>query len=139
MRLPETFRAEAEKAAAAIVLDPARWGRTAPATPRHLEVLQQAVVEGVQVRLGYTDAKGAVTERTVHPLGLVSKGRIWYLLADTDAGQRTFRVWRVRSVELTDDLAHRPPDFDLHRAWQEVVERLDERRSLRQVTALGFA
>src|ERR1700726_745173 len=65
--LPETFRAEAEKAASAIVLDPARWGATAPPPPPHLEVLQQAVVEGIQVRLGYRDRTRAVSERTVHP------------------------------------------------------------------------
>jgi predicted DNA-binding transcriptional regulator YafY len=135
--LPETFRAEAEKAASAIVLDPAGWGGTAPSTPPHLEALQQAVVQGVQVRLGYTDAKGAVTERTVHPLGLVSKGTTWYLVADTDAGLRTFRVWRVRSLELTDQPARRPPDFDLRRTWHEMVATLDERRSLRRVTALA--
>jgi predicted DNA-binding transcriptional regulator YafY len=135
--LPETFRAEAEKAASAIVLDPAGWGGTAPATPPHLEALQQAVIQGVQIRLGYTDAKGAVTERTVHPLGLISKGTTWYLLADTDAGRRTFRVWRVQSVELTDEPAHRPADFDLHRAWQESVASLDERGTLRRVTALA--
>ena len=135
--LPETFRAEAEKAASAIVLDPARWGGRAPSTPPHLEALQQAVVQGVQVRLGYRDAKGTVTERTVHPLGLVSKGATWYLLAHTDAGRRTFRVWRVRTVELTDEPAHRPPDFDLHRAWQEVVDALEERQTLRPVRALA--
>ena len=132
--LPETFRAEAEKAAAAIVLDPARWGGRAPATPPHLEALQQAVVQGVQIRLGYTDAKGAVSERTVHPLGLVSKGTTWYLLGDTDAGRRTFRVWRVRSVELTDEPAERPEGFDLRKAWDEVVATLDDRRTLRTVT-----
>lgn len=134
--LPETFRAEAEKAAAAIVLDPARWGGKAPVPPPHLEALQQAVVQGVQVRLGYTDAKGAVTERTVHPLGLVSKGTTWYLLADTDAGRRTFRVWRVQSAELTGDPARRPADFDLRTAWDEVVATLDDRRSLTSVVAL---
>ncbi|HEX5096177.1 MAG TPA: WYL domain-containing protein, partial [Acidimicrobiia bacterium] len=117
--LPETFRAEAEKAASAVVLDPAGWGRTAPSTPPHLEVLQQAVIAGVQVRLGYSDAKGAVTERIVHPLGLVAKGTTWYLVGDTDNGRRTFRVWRVQSVELLDEPAVRPPDFDLHEAWQE--------------------
>jgi len=135
--LPETFRAEAEKAASAIVLDPAGWGGAAPSTPPHLEALQQAVIEGVQVRLGYTDAKGAVTERIVHPLGLVSKGTTWYLVADTAAGRRTFRVWRVRSVELTDEPAERPADFDLQRAWQEIVTTLDERRGLRHVSALA--
>src|SRR5919107_610662 len=54
--LPETFRAEAEKAASAIVLDPAGWGGRKPATPPHLEALQEAVIAGVQVRLAYTDA-----------------------------------------------------------------------------------
>jgi predicted DNA-binding transcriptional regulator YafY len=135
--LPETFRAEAEKAASAIVLDPAGWGGTAPRTPPHLEALQQAVIEGLQVRLGYTDAKGAVTERVVHPLGLVSKGTTWYLVADTDNGRRTFRVWRVSSVELTDEPATRPTDFDLQRAWEDIVAIVDERRGLRHITALA--
>src|SRR5688500_3789612 len=71
--LPETFREEAEKAAAAVVLDPARWGGTAPRTPPFLEVLQQAVIAARQIRLGYSDASGAASERVVHPLGLVSK------------------------------------------------------------------
>jgi predicted DNA-binding transcriptional regulator YafY len=135
--LPETFRAEAEKAASAVVLDPARWGSDAPRTPPHLEALQQAVIEGVQIRLGYTDAKGAVTGRIVHPLGLVAKGTTWYLVGDTESGRRTFRVWRVSSVELTSEPAVRPPDFDLHRAWQEIVETLDDRRGLRHVVALA--
>ena len=134
--LPETFRAEAEKAASAVVLDPAGWGRNAPSTPPHLEALQQAVIAGVQVRLGYSDAKGAATERVVHPLGLVAKGTTWYLVADTDNGRRTFRVWRVQSVELLDEPAARPPDFDLHAAWQEIVTTLDERRGLNHVAAL---
>ena len=134
--LPETFRAEAEKAAAAVVLDPAAWGGRAPTAPPHLETLQQGVIQGVRIRLGYTDAKGTVSERTVHPLGLVSKGTTWYLLADTDAGRRTFRVWRVTSAELTDEPAHRPADFDLRAAWDEVVATVDARRSLRHVTAL---
>ncbi len=135
--LPETFRAEAEKAASAIVLDPAGWGGTRPSTPPHLEALQHAVIEGVQVRLGYTDATGASTERVVHPLGLVSKGTTWYLVADTAAGRRTFRVWRVRSVELTGDPVVRPADFDLQQAWEEIVTTLDERRGLRHVVALA--
>jgi predicted DNA-binding transcriptional regulator YafY len=135
--LPETFRAEAEKAASAIVLDPAGWGGTKPSTPPHLEALQSAVIAGVQVRLGYTDARGTATERTVHPLGLVAKGRTWYLVADTAAGRRTFRVWRVQSVELTDEPAVRPADFDLQRAWEEIVATLDEGRGLRHVTALA--
>jgi predicted DNA-binding transcriptional regulator YafY len=135
--LPETFRAEAEKAASAIVLDPAHWGGTAPAPPPYLDVLQQAVVQAVQVRLGYRDRTQAVTERTVHPLGLVSKGTVWYLVADTDAGLRTFRVWRVQSVQLTNDPVRRPPGFDLAETWQGIVARLDEQRQTNRVEALA--
>jgi predicted DNA-binding transcriptional regulator YafY len=130
--LPETFRADAEAAASAIVLDAAQWGTRASAPPRHLEILQRAVIDGVQVRLGYTDRQRATTDRIVHPLGLVAKGSTWYLVGDTDAGLRTFRLGRIRSVELTTDRVVRPDDFDLAEAWESVVARVDEqRRSVR--------
>jgi predicted DNA-binding transcriptional regulator YafY len=135
--LPETFRAEAEKAAAAIVLDPAHWGGKAPAAPPFLETLQQAVIRGVQVHLGYRDRARTATERIAHPLGLVSKGSVWYLVAETDAGLRTFRVWRVQSVELTDEPVRRPPGFELAKAWEEIVARVDEHRASRRVRALA--
>lgn len=135
--LPETFRAEAEQAASAIVLDPAEWGSDTPEPPRHLETLQQAVVSGVQVKLGYRDRQGNVTERTVHPLGLVSKRTTWYLIAGTDAGQRTFRVWRVQSAQLTDVPAVRPPDFDLKREWDAISANVAELRGEQTVTALA--
>jgi predicted DNA-binding transcriptional regulator YafY len=135
--LPETFRAEAEKAASAIVLDPASWGGRRPTPPPFLEALQQAVLQEVQVRLGYEDASGRVSERPVHPLGLVAKGRTWYLVADTDAGLRTFRVWRVRSVEPTGEAVRRPPGFDLATAWEEIVGRMDELRGALRVRALA--
>ena len=114
--LPETFRDEAEKAAAAVVLDAARWGGTAPPAPPHLEALQRAVVAGVRVRLDYRDRSGTATERVVDPLGLVAKGSVWYLVAGTDAGLRTFRVSRVREVTLpTSPWSARPASTWLRR------------------------
>jgi predicted DNA-binding transcriptional regulator YafY len=134
--LPETFRAEAEKAASAIVLDPARWGDTAPPTAPFLEVLQQVVLQEEQVRLGYADREGAVSERVVHPLGLVSKGSVWYLVADTEKGMRTFRVWRVRSVERLGEPVVEPPGFDLAEHWQTVVDQMAELRTEQVVRVL---
>jgi predicted DNA-binding transcriptional regulator YafY len=135
--LPETFRAEAEKAASAIVLDPARWGDKAPPPPPHLDALKEAVVRGVQARLDYRDRARSITERTVHPLGLVAKGPVWYLVADTNAGMRTFRVGRIRSVELTDEPVRVPPGFDLAETWQGVVAKMDERRRSVPVSVLA--
>ncbi len=127
--LPEPFRAEAEAAASAVVLDPTSWDRTSFPPPEHLEVLQRAVVEGVQVRLRYAGRDRPESERIVHPLGLVAKGSVWYLVAGTDAGQRTFRVSRVRAVALTDDPAHKPEGFDLAETWRSIVAEIDERRA----------
>lgn len=127
--LPETFRADAEAAASAIKLDPARWGTKRWAPPAHLEVLQQAVVDGVQVQIAYIDREGAATERVIHPLGLVEKGVVWYLIANTESGMRTFRVGRIRAVTLTADRVDRPADFDLDETWASVASTIEELRT----------
>jgi predicted DNA-binding transcriptional regulator YafY len=135
--LPETFRADAEAAASAVMLDPASWGDRPPTPPPFLDELQRAVVDGIQVELGYADRERVETQRTVSPLGLVQKGRTWYLVAGTAKGVRTFRVWRVQSVERTDRPAERPDGFDLAETWAEVVAEMDVRRLAAGVDALA--
>lgn len=127
--LPATFRADAEAAAAAVKIDASSWGSNAARSPAHLDALQGAVIDARQVRLGYIDRTGAETERQVHPLGLVSKAGVWYLVGDTDAGLRTFRVDRVRGVHVTDAPATRPVDFDLDAAWRAITDEVQERRT----------
>lgn len=127
--LPATFRHHAEAAATAVIHDPSSWDHTAPTAPDHLEELQRAVIEGVQVELDYRGRDGRTSSRTVHPLGLVVKNNTWYLVADTAAGQRTFRVSRVRSLRLTAEPAARPDEFDLAEAWHAIVTTVDARRA----------
>ena len=62
----------------------------------------------------------------MHPLGLATKGPRWYLVADTDAGMRTFRVDRVTSVEPTGEPVVRPDGFDLAESWRLIVEEVDQ-------------
>lgn len=128
--LPEPFRVHAEAAATAIVSDPLGWGSTAVARPAPpaLDDLQSAVIEAGQVRIGYTDRQRNVTERVVHPLGLATKGQIWYLVADTAAGLRTFRVDRISAVERTGEPAVRPPGFVLAEAWKLIADDVSKRR-----------
>jgi predicted DNA-binding transcriptional regulator YafY len=134
---PEPFRAEAESAASSIVVDPDRWGSHRRVDqPPHLEALQQATIRGHQVRLGYAGPNRVPTFRTVHPLGLVTKATVWYLIAGTDAGRRTFRVDRVTGVEAIDAPVKRPDDFDLGRAWEEILASVDELRSPVEVEAM---
>src|SRR5690242_14830537 len=53
--LPEPFRLQAEAAASSLVREPQRWGssQVEHQPPRFLDELQDAVIRGVQVRLGY--------------------------------------------------------------------------------------
>jgi predicted DNA-binding transcriptional regulator YafY len=134
--LPETLRPGAEVAAGAVVVDPRGWGRRREAPrPLHLAALTEATAEGLQVRLGYADRNGQVTERVVSPLGLVDKGTTWYLVAGTGEGLRTFRVARVRSVEKLAFRVERPEGFELAAAWEEITKRVDDLRSPVEVTA----
>ncbi|WP_370971183.1 helix-turn-helix transcriptional regulator [Amycolatopsis sp. cg9] len=136
--LPEPFRVQAEAAASSLVVDPQRWGSGRVEhrpPPRFLDELQDAVIRGVQVRLGYVDGNGAETERTVHPLGIVAKGSSWYLVSTTDAGRRTFRIDRVSSAVPTGDPVHRPGGFDLAESWREIADEVDRRRTPLEIQA----
>lgn len=134
--LPGPFRADAEAAAGAVVIDPARWGEAEKPRPLLVDALQGAVVRRRKVRLGYARRGQDPTSRLVDPWGVVDKDDVWYLLAGTDRGQRTFRVDRITELEVTDQAAQRPDDFELADAWQRVVDQMEQRRSLMSATVL---
>jgi predicted DNA-binding transcriptional regulator YafY len=127
--LPQPFRADAEAAADATVVDPTGWGERDRTRPAVVDLLQDAVVRRRRVRLTYRDHAGSGSERLVDPWGLVDKDDTWYLIAGTERGQRTFRVDRIAEAVPTDEVADRPDGFSLATAWQQVVGEVEERRS----------
>lgn len=134
--LPRTFRAEAEAAASATMIDPTRWGERDRRRPEMVDLLQAAVIRRQKVRLTYTSGARERSERLIDPWGLVDKDDIWYLIAGTERGQRTFRVDRIVEAEPTDLPAERPDDFALATAWEEVVGEVEQRRSRTWATVL---
>ncbi|GAA1620395.1 WYL domain-containing protein [Nonomuraea maheshkhaliensis] len=176
--LPQTFRADAEAAAGAVVVDPTRWGEPEKERPAVVRVLQDAVVRRRKVRLAYEGRSGGGpragsggaserrsggggaserrsgsgagsesgggaasqrrerSERLVEPWGLVAKDDVWYLLAGTERGRRTFRVDRIAGAEVTELEFERPDDFALAREWEEVVAEMERRRSTVSATVL---
>jgi predicted DNA-binding transcriptional regulator YafY len=124
--LPHTFRADAEAAASAVVIDPVRWGGQSSTRPATVELLQEAIIRRRKVRFRYRRGE---TERTVDPWGLVDKDDVWYLVAGTERGRRTFRVDRVTDAAATDEPASRPDDFALAAAWEDIVGEVERRRS----------
>lgn len=134
--LPQTFRADAEAAAQAVMIDPTRWGERGRDRPEVVELLQAAVVRRRKVRLVYVSGARERSERLVEPWGLVDKDDTWYLIAGTDRGRRTFRVDRIADAETTDQPSGRPDDFELAAAWEEVIGTMEERRSATWATVL---
>lgn len=134
--LPDTFRADAEAAASAVVIDPVRWGERVGERPDLVETLQTAVVRRRKVSLDYASRGRERMQRLVDPLGLVDKDGVWYLLAGTEQGQRTFRVDRIIDAVVTDLAAERPAGFELSKAWNQVVDEVEQQRSLVSATVL---
>jgi len=132
--LPRTFRSDAEAAAGATVVDAAPWGDHARRRPVLVDALQAAVVRRLRLKLVYASRQGR-SERVVDPWGLVDKDDVWYLVAGTDRGRRTFRVDRIVEAEPTGEPAESPDD-PLDEAWQDVVEQVETKRSRMEATVL---
>ncbi|NBH10808.1 WYL domain-containing protein, partial [Amycolatopsis sp. SID8362] len=122
--LPGTFRADAEAAADAVVVDQVGWGGRPKDRPPMVELLRDAVIARRRVRLTYSGR-----DRLIDPWGLVDKDDVWYLVAGTEQGRRTFRVDRVAAAVVTEEAADRPTDLELAKVWEEVVEEVEKRRS----------
>lgn len=116
--LPSIARRDAEHMRQRIHVDGAGWHQSADEVPT-LPVLQEAVWLERKARMRYRRNDGETVERVVDPLGLVAKGRLWYLVAAVDGALRTYRVSRMQAVDLLDEPAIRPPDFDLAAFWAE--------------------
>ncbi|MGW4528072.1 helix-turn-helix transcriptional regulator [Amycolatopsis sp. NPDC004378] len=125
--LPGTFRADAEAAADAVVVDHAGWGERAKDRPPMVGLLRDAVIARRRVRLAYAGRERS--ERLVDPWGLVDKDDVWYLVAGTAKGRRTFRVDRIVAATPTGETADRPSELELAKVWEEVVEEVEKRRS----------
>jgi predicted DNA-binding transcriptional regulator YafY len=139
--LPEPFRESAQAAASAVLIDPTDWDRRVRgrSPPEHLDAVQHAVVDGEQLMIGYVARDRATSTRVVHPLGVAAKGSAWYLVANTDAGLRTFRVDRITSLEPTGEPVVRPDGFDLADAWRLITDEVDLRRAPLRVRARATA
>ena len=125
--LPEPHRPAADLTSRRILVDATRW-KGGPQGSTGLAVLQDAVFADRRLRLRYRH--GGDTEPrtcTVDPYGLVSKGGVWYLVADRRGRPRLFRADRVRSARLTDVPVRRRPGVELADAWEVLRRQVEER------------
>jgi predicted DNA-binding transcriptional regulator YafY len=125
-------RQRAGRTAERFHLDPFRWYGTPEPVPC-LTRLADAVWRDRRVRMRYV-RDGQAATREVSPLGLVLAAGDWYLMALRDEQRRTYRVSRVRSVELLDEPVVRPAQFDLAESWAESRRELEDEDTAIEVT-----
>lgn len=93
-----------------------------------LQTVQDAVANQRSLTFEYVKADGKASVRTVDPLGLVAKGSTWYLVAQTTAGMRTFRVSRITNATVLAMGFERPARFDLAAYWAKSIAEIGRRQ-----------
>ncbi|NUU63317.1 helix-turn-helix transcriptional regulator [Paenibacillus agri] len=103
-----------------IHVDGASWHPSDESYP-FLALLQDALWHDRVVKITYLRDNEA-SERLIHPLGLVTKRGVWYVVAESRGELRTYRVSRLQHAELTNDFFKRPEDFDLGQYWRQSTQ-----------------
>lgn len=121
--LPAPWRGKAGRISSRLHLDPVEWYRESEPVP-FLSTAANAVWEDRQLAISY-ESWTQIARRTLHPLGLVMKAGVWYLVAAHDCKVRTWRIASILDAALVDKPVVRPKGFDLPRYWRESVRRFE--------------
>ncbi len=128
--LPPELRSRASRLVERFHLDVTGWFQTGEEAPL-LSALSEAVWESRPLDVVYERHESRV-ERRLHPLGLVLKAGVWYVVAEHEGQVHTYRAARVKQADLTTERFVRPAEFDLAAYWAEStaayeanIERID--------------
>jgi predicted DNA-binding transcriptional regulator YafY len=147
------FRQAAKQLANGQSVPLARWGEKVrciqPALPLQAPAVPAEVLEGVHAAL-LAEKQLQVTYRpmeseegrplTLHPLGLVQRGPVAYLIATAFAytDRRLYALHRFQSVEITQAQANCPEDFDIdHYIAQGALQFTNTGTSLKLLIAVN--
>ena len=120
--LPASVQPQADRIAARFHLDPTAWFRGSDPLPS-LQVVARAVWSGHCLDVRYRRAGQAETRvHRLGPLGLVLKGGIWYLVAQSGKSVRTYRAANIHDARISDEVFARPAKFDLAGYWQKSAQ-----------------
>jgi len=131
--MPGSMRTQAASIRARLHIDPTGWN---PSTEdlSQLPIVQEAIASDSKITFLYTRPAGETAPRTIDPFGIVCKQNVWYLVARTAAGMRTYRVSRISNAVALGVRFKRPANFDLARYWKTSTARLDKQRQSYPVT-----
>lgn len=117
--LPASVQPGAERIASRLHLDASAWFHEADPLPS-LQVVARAVWGERMLTLRYRRAGDtAARPRRLAPLGLVLKGGLWYLVAQSGDAVRTYRAANIVGAEMCEEAFRRPRGFDLAAYWEK--------------------
>ena len=125
--LPVSMRTRAASIRQRLFIDTTGWFGTVQNLAT-LPIVQDAVWRDRKLEIRYRRADKEEVSRSIDPLGLVAKGTNWYLVANTPAGFRTYRVSRIVEARMLDIACDRPADFDLSTHWKSSTADFMESR-----------
>ena len=131
--LPTSHRKEEERIRGRIHLDWEGWSGLRRPTP-YLNVVYQALFTDRQVLIRFPMHFGAIGEKTVHPLGLVTKDGAWHLVCLQNELVKVHLISDLLYAEIQPETCLRPEGFRLENFWQEYCRRAEENRSYYAVT-----
>jgi predicted DNA-binding transcriptional regulator YafY len=125
--LPIPYRDAAIRIRQRFHLDAPGWYREPDAVP-HLLAVAGALWQDQTVEVRYrrwAPRPGEVTRR-LHPLGLVLKAGVWYLVAAGHGAPRTYRVSAIVALRPLPERFSRPDGFDLAEFWRTHVDHYEQ-------------
>jgi predicted DNA-binding transcriptional regulator YafY len=123
--LPANMQSGAERIASRFHLDVDTWFHHVDPL-QALPVIARAVWSEHMLSLRYRrGGESQARPRTLAPLGLVLKGGIWYLVAQSGHAVRTYRVANIHDAQMQDETFARPKNFDLATHWQNAVREYE--------------
>ncbi len=116
--LPSLHEQSAKQFQNRIYIDPVAWWHSEQ-TRTHLNIVQDAVYNNRIIEIDYQRHDGSALTRTVQAYGLVAKASVWYLIAAHDEQFRSYRISRVKRVNVSQKTFVRDDKFNLTDYWQQ--------------------
>ncbi len=137
--MPAAMRLQADSIRARLHIDPTGWRPSTNDDTAMLPLVQEALARDCKLTFQYTRADGQTSTRTVDPLGIVCKQTVWYLVANSTAGMRTYRLSRMRDVVPLAITFTRPANFDLATYWNQSTATFTDSREQPTTATLALS
>lgn len=104
-----------------VYIDMEPWQMFASDTSSVLEIVQKAIWQKLKLSLTY-HKPNEKKQVIVHPLGIVCKKGVWYLIAENALMIKTYKVSSIENPQLLKTHFVRPHHFNLQKHWKASIK-----------------